>query len=131
MLKVKNMKVVDSYDFDQLVQETYGKIYCFQQQDGCKDRGVHHFSVPSKWTNDKNMSDQIPYKINGSKMGVKFKVWLETTTEDINAKMPELYPGANSLFWERNFYPDFYTLVNDLHKRGLIEEGDYMMEIDW
>ena len=40
MIKTKNVKMVEVSDWDKLVEETYGKIYSFQQQDGCKARGV-------------------------------------------------------------------------------------------
>jgi hypothetical protein len=35
------------------------------------------------------------------------------------------------MFWERNFYPDTYTVANDLYDKGLIEAGDYIINIDW
>lgn len=128
-LNVKTRKVIDSFDFDRLVQETYGRPYCFQQQDDCKPRGVHHFTVPEEYTCDGEMNDKIPEKINGDVMGVKFKVWLERDPKEWNGKKGD--ENHLDLFWERNFYPDFGTLVNDLHKRGLIEEGEYTLEIDW
>lgn len=35
MLKFETKKIIDCFDWDELVTETYGKPYCFQQQDGC------------------------------------------------------------------------------------------------
>ena len=35
------------------------------------------------------------------------------------------------LFWERNFYPNLNTVINDLYKKGLIEKDDYEINIDW
>ena len=35
------------------------------------------------------------------------------------------------LFWERNFYPDVQMIANNLHAKGLIEAGDYVIDIDW
>lgn len=132
MIKYKTEKVIQVRDWDNLVEETYGKIYSFQQQDGCQSRGVVHLTIPDKWTNDEEMNDEIPFEINGEEMGVKFQVWLDTTVEDVNAKFePESYPGQNSLFWERNFYPDLQTVANDLYNKGLIEAGDYTINIDW
>lgn len=128
MIKYKNVKTIEVQDLDQLVEETYGRPYSFQQQDGCKDRGSHHFTVPSKYADDENMHDSIPEKINGEVMGVKFQTWLE---RDPKKPVDERDDWAISLFWERNFYPDFDTLVNDLHKKGLIEDGEYTINIDW
>ncbi len=36
-----------------------------------------------------------------------------------------------NLFCERNFYPDLHTIANDLYERGLIEAGEYVINIDW
>lgn len=129
-LKIKTKKVIDSFDFDKLVKETYGRTYCFQQQDGCQPRGNVHFSVPEE-SYDEEMHDDIPEVVNGSKMGVKFKTWLD---RDPNKPLPGKSDDDTfslRLFWQRNFYPDFGTLINDLHEKGLIEAGEYTMEIDW
>ena len=133
-LKIKNTKMIDVSEWDNLVEETYGKIYSFQQQDGCKGRGVEHFSIPVDYLEDEDFNDKIMEKVNGPEMGVKFDVWLardvKEPLKDENEKdgTSEWMIG---LFWERNFYPDFYTIANDLHKRGLLEEGDYAIDIDW
>ena len=137
MLKYKTERVVQVRDWDRLVTETYKKPYSFQQQDGCQSRGVVNITIPDKWTNDEEMNDSIPEVINGDEMGVKFQVWLDTTVEEVNAKFeevngkPESYPGQNSLFWERNFYPELQTVANDLYNKGLIEAGSYTINIDW
>lgn len=133
MLKYINKKVIDSFDWDKLVKETYNKPYCFQQQDGCKHRGTHYISIPCEYAEefDEQMNENIPFKINGEIMGVKFQTWLNTTQEDINSNNPELYKNANKLFWERNFYPCIEILANDLYKKRLIEEGEYIIDIDW
>ena len=47
MLKVKNVQMIDVSDWDNLVEKTYGRIYNFQQQDGCKERGTFSLTVPS------------------------------------------------------------------------------------
>jgi len=136
MIKVKNVKMIDLGDWDDLVSETYGKIYSFQQQDGCQSRGVVRITIPAEAYEEEEMNDEIPFEINGEEMGVKFQVWLDTTIEDVNAKFeeingkPECYAGQNSLFWERNFYPNLQTVANDLHKKGLIEAGEYSIDID-
>lgn len=64
-------------------------------------------------------------------MGISFKSWLATSEEDINKDNPESYKGQNHLFWERNFYPALQVVANDLYKKGLIEKGDYVINIDW
>jgi len=134
---IRDIKMIDSDDLDDLIQETYNKPYCFQQQDGCKSRGTHTITVSKEDYNedDDDYPDNIPFLINGEEMGVKFKTWLNTTPEDINKNNPESYPksypGANNLFWERNFYPDIQHIVNDLCNKGLLEAGEYTINIDW
>lgn len=127
MLKVKNVKVIDLYDWDELVKETYGKHYSFQQQHGCQPRGMHNITIPSDDYDDE-MHDTIAEGVNGAEMGVKFKTWLERDPKASVCGRTDYHIG---MFWERNFYPDLQTVANDLHAKGLIEAGDYVIEIDW
>jgi hypothetical protein len=115
MLKYKTQRVIDLRDWDQLVKDTYGKEYSFQQQDGCRERQQYYIEIPSKWTNDDDMPDE-PRK---NERGVKFSVWLEEN------------PTWSRLDIIRNFYPDVETLANDLFDKGLIEEGVYVIDVDW
>lgn len=131
MLKYTNTKTITLQDWNNLVKETYNKPYSFQQQDGCQERGNVGISIPSEEDYDEEMPEIIPFEINGDIMGVRFKTWLNTTEEDINKQLPESYKGANKLIWQRNFYPCLQTIANDLYKKGLIEEGDYTINIDW
>lgn len=148
-LVFSNEKIIDSYDWDNLVSEVYGKHYEFQQQNGCRSRGLFKLTIPSKNSNDEYMNDSIPEVINyEDKMGVKFDVWLSRDSKSpLNPSEKELkecpyYYGEDrdewcssksniSTFWERNFYPDIYTLANDLHEKGFIEKGQYFINIDW
>ena len=152
MIKYSNRKIIDCNDFDDLVQETYNKIYSFQQQDGCKPRGYFTFEVPCEYNYDDEMNETIPEIINDEhNRGVKFETWLKRNADaPLNPSKEEIekchyYLGKNDkdlkdwkndkmhilLFWERNFYPDIYTLINDLYDKGLIEKGDYAINIDW
>jgi hypothetical protein len=126
---IKNIKMIEDSDWDNLVSETYGRHYCFQQQDGCRGRGIFELTIPSKYTYDEDMCDSIPEVVNGEIMGVKFDVWLERDPKQPLKGDDEEYRLL--LFWERNFYPDIYTVANDLHKKGLIEAGEYTIKIDW
>lgn len=149
MIKVK---VIAVNDWDNLVSETYGKIYSFQQQGGCQPRGIVKITIPDNIWEEEEMNERIPEIINdGDNMGVKFDVWLKRDPNDpLNPSNEELNKcnyywgkteedkikwgedkGHISLFWERNFYPSLQTVANDLHERGLIEAGDYSIEIDW
>lgn len=120
MLRYTQVRTVDLNDWDELVRETYGRPYMFQQQDGCKSRGTEYFSVPCVPYDYSN--DSVPEIINGSEMGVSFKAWLERDP-DKNV--------MDDIFWERNFYPSLSSVAQDLYEKGLIEEGEYQIEIDW
>ncbi len=128
MIKYKNKKVIEVHDWDELVETTYNRPYNFQQQNGCQERGTFQITIPSKYTEDEYMNDTIPEKVNGDKMGVKFKVWLE---RDPKAPVNGKTDYSIGMFWERNFYPDIQTVANDLHEKGLIEAGEYTINIDW
>jgi hypothetical protein len=129
MIKYKNKKVIEVNEWDKLVKETYGRPYSFQQQDGCKERGTFDLTIPSEETYDEEMNDSIPEIINGEVMGVKFEKWLERDPNQPVGKEKESW--MIGLFWQRNFYPDVNTLANDLYKKGLIEAGNYTIDIDW
>jgi hypothetical protein len=127
-MKIKNQKIIELEDWDNLVSETYGRIYNFQQQDECQDRGLVYFSVPDGEGHDFTR-DSIPEIVNGEEMGVSFKAWLAR-----DPKQPlegQEYDFDLDLWWERNFYPSLWSVANDLHEKGLLEAGDYAIEIDW
>jgi hypothetical protein len=127
-MKIKNQKLIELEDWDNLVSETYGRIYNFQQQDECQDRGLVYFSVPDEEGYDFTR-DSIPEIVNGEEMGVSFKAWLAR-----DPKQPlegQKYDFELGLWWGRNFYPSLWSVANDLHEKGLLEAGDYAIEIDW
>jgi len=129
MIKYESVKVIEDRDWDKLVQETYGKPYSFQQQDDCKPRGVFPLTIPLEdYTDDDNdYSEDIPVVVNGPQMGVKFNTWLNKTIDSSLL----LRDWEIEMFYQRNFYPDVQILANDLHKKGLIEAGEYEINIDW
>jgi hypothetical protein len=125
MLEYTLTRTVDLGDFDQFVQETYGRIYSLQQQDDCKSRGTESFIVPcTPWDYE---NDTVPEVVNGEEMGVSFKAWL---ARDPEQKIPD-DPKYTDLFWERNFYPSLEMVVQDLYEKELIEAGSYNIIIDW
>lgn len=127
-LKAVTKQCISCSDLDALVEDVYKRPYCFQQQDGCKDRGTEHVTVPVEYPEDCE-NDTVPEVINGQEMGVSFAAWL--------ARDPKAWNGAPEkatfldLFWGRNFYPHLDMVLNDLHAKGLIEAGEYVIEIDW
>lgn len=128
MLEFKTRKQIDVDDWDKFVSDHYGKIYSFQQQDDCKERGIEKINVPEKYPEDFEATE-IPFEVNGEEMWVSFETWLNTTPEETAKHFESEW--ENGLFWERNFYPHVSMIVNDLHKKGLLEAGEYDIKIDW
>jgi hypothetical protein len=128
-MKIKNIKMIDSSDWDDLVTKTYGKPYCFQQQDDCKSRGTENITVPCEPEDYEN--DTIPEIVNGDKMGVSFKAWLERGPNQKLTNKDDQESWSLDLWWERNFYPHVSMIINDLHAKGLLEAGSYTIDIDW
>lgn len=129
MIKVQTQKVIDVSDWDELVVATYSKPYSFQQQDGCKERQRVYITIPEEPYDYEN--DTVPEVVNSDEMGVSFKAWLERDPEQ---KIPNPYEfdyDGTRLWWQRSFYPDVQMVANDLHSKGLIPEGEYVIDIDW
>ena len=114
-------------DWDTLVKNTYNKIYCLQQQDGCKRRQRLRINVPCIPKDFKR--DEIPEVVNGEIMGVSFKSWSRRDKDILGKKLKN--ESQLMFFWERNFYPHISMIINDLHAKGLLNEGKYKINIDW
>jgi hypothetical protein len=134
MLKTETVKVIGRRDWDSFVQKTYGKIYSFQQQDGCKERGIERITVPDEYDEWDYKNTKIPFEVSGEEMGVSFETWLSTSVEDTIKYFENQDCSAellNKLFWQRNFYPDVNMIASDLCSKGLMEPGEYLIIIDW
>jgi hypothetical protein len=126
-MKFTIKRVIDVSDWDAVVKTTYGRPYSFQQQDGCKDRGVHDFTVPAEAYDFRN--DTVSEVVNCDEMGVSFAAWLK---RDPNLPLKDRDSDYSlGLWWARNFYPEFQMVANDLHSKGLLEAGEYTINIDW
>ena len=124
-----NIKLIEVNDWDELVEKTYQRPYSFQQQDDCKEKQLIRFTVPYDYNEESEMNDDIPETLDSEEMGVKFATWL---ARDPNTPLKNQKSSWElRTFWERNFYPCFGSVVDDLHKKGLIDAGEYYLNIDW
>ena len=131
MINAHTIQTISVQDWDDLVEETYGRPYSFQQQDGCKERGVDYFTVPIDDPFDFE-NESITEETNGDEMGVSFAAWLaRDPTQQLDAEDEWDRTHGLSLFWRRNFYPTLDMIANNLHGRGLIPAGEYQIVIDW
>lgn len=131
MLKYTEKRVIDDTDWDDFVQKTYNRPYSFQQQDGCKDRGLDYITVPDLEYAYDYERDTIPEVVNGDEIGVSFKAWLERDPNQKIDKKSTFNVDFTDLWWERNFYPHVSMIANDLYNKGLIEAGEYIININW
>lgn len=130
-MKTRTEQVIDVQEWDKLVSDTYGRPYAFQQQEDCRDRGSFRLKVPDEAEDFAN--ETVPEVVNGSEMGVRFSDWLARDPKQPLAHDDECRSEqwAIDLWWARNFYPDVQMVANDLHARGLLDAGEYTIDIDW
>lgn len=128
MLKYAMKKVVELDAWDRLVEETYGRKYSFQQQNGCQDRGTYDIEVPCDFYEEDYVGD-VPANRKTNDMCVSFSKWLERSPDE--PLEDQEYDFELHLWWERQFYPPIEAVANDLYKRGLIEAGKYTININW
>lgn len=127
-MQKKTIIEMSCQELDALVEKTYGRPYSFQQQDECKPRGYESFVVPNDCDYEYE-NDTVPEIINGEEMGVSFEAWKARDPKEWNGDAED--ERFIDMFWERNFYPMPQILLNDLHEKGLLEAGEYMIIIDW
>jgi len=128
----RKVNIFDLSEWDELVEETYGKIYSLQQQDGCVDRGIRYFKVPLHLTYVFDYeNDTVPETLETDKIGVSFKAWLARDPKQLLSEVEIQSSNTLILWWYRNFYPELSMIVQDLYSRGLLPEGEYGINIDW
>jgi hypothetical protein len=126
-INTRTVEIIDCHELDRIVADTYGRPYCFQQQDGCKDRGTVNVQVPSDGYDYEN--DTVPEVVSHPYIGVSFKAWLARDPKQPLSRDEGQF--GLELWWQRNFYPSVDMVLNDLHNRGIIDAGDYVIDIDW
>lgn len=119
MIDYRTVKMIDGDDWDSLVMQTYQKPYCLQQQNYGM-RGLVEITVPPDDLDDfpNDTLEKSEYD-----MGVSFKAWLEKDPDNCSE-------DEDCDFWERKFYPSLDTVVNDLYKKGLLDVGEYYINLD-
>lgn len=131
MIKYTTKKIIEVSDWDSLVEKTYGRPYSFQQQNGCQPRGTFNLTVPDYDDNEEYYPETVPEIVNGNKMGVKFSAWLARNPKQKLKNREDSDNFSLRLWWERNFYPPIQSVANDLYEKGLMEAGEYLINIDW
>jgi len=127
-MKITNTKLIEDSEWDKTIQKTYKRPYGFQQQNDCRE-GAFQFFVPKEDHEEEHQNQTVPDNIDDNQtMGVSFDAWLKRDPKTPLAN--QQYDFELELWWQRNFYPDTQMLLNDLHRRKLIDAGDYVINID-
>jgi len=129
---MKVVNIIDVQEWDEIVEKEYGKPYKFQQQDGCKSRGIEYFTIPLENAKGYDYENDT-ICIADDDMGVSFKDWLERPVEQEFEGTDEWDRSERGieLLWHRNFYPSLEVVANDLYNKGVLAAGDYAIDIDW
>jgi hypothetical protein len=127
-LNFEIVKLIDDSSWSEFVQNVYGKPYCFQQQDGCRSRGVYLLEVPDNQAEDFESGGENEDE-DGELMGTSLESWLARDPKE--PLEGQEYDWQLTNWWEKNFYPTIEILANDLHSKGLLEEGEYIINVNW
>ncbi len=142
-LKIETWQVIHETEFSKLVEETYGRPYQLQQQEPMMGQNeVRHVVVPSTNTfngqNDPTFEQWLKRSVNEPVPDPTGEMWEKFYAEnpDQGTYTPRddaRLPGGltHELWWTRDFYPPLEEVLNDLHRRGLIAEGEYHIEAWW
>lgn len=126
----KSVTLIELQDWDKLVIDTYGKPYSFQQQDGCKERGIFLFTIPLSDFDEFDFENEIVEEYSDNyepeQMGVSFEAWLKHDISQYGK-----IDWKRKLWFHRYFYPDVLMIINDLYKKGILKDGEYLINIDW
>lgn len=120
-MRVENIKLIWESELSELVRETYGRPYRLQQQGDCMAQdSMLRATVPDDgWFS----IDDEPH----------FEEW---KARDVNLQPEGVadwseHSWRRDLWWDRKFYPHYQVVLNDLHARGLLEAGDYVIHVYW
>lgn len=117
----RNVIMYNIIEWDDLVTSTYNKPYSFLRQEGYRDRGIYPFCVPIEYIED--YEDHEYDGIEDDLMGVSFKSWLNADLSNLSFQ--------EKRFCETKFFPNVSMIIEDLYKKGILKEGEYIINIDW
>ena len=122
----ENIKVIWEIAFSEFVRKHYGRPYQLQQQGDCYGQNtLIRFSIPTH-EQDEDTDDRE----------VSLATWLAADPHQLppGQHYSENIPPENWLIilcWQRDFYPGFYAILNDLHQKGILKEGEYAIHVWW
>lgn len=107
--------VIHESAFSRYVTNHYGRPYHLQQQGDMMGQEVStRFTVPDPEDGEWE-GMEAPTLVD----------WLKATPPTDEHDRTEI------LRWERDYYPQLGAVVNDLHTKGLLDAGEYLIYAEW
>lgn len=124
MLITKTVKLIHVSEWNRYVRETYNRPYDLSEQEG-RDRGIIEFVVPLPSAEDYSRTS-----LAKDEEGVSFATWLNRNTKE-PFEPNEDDPYYIVRYFNCRFYPSLEMVIYDLYIIGLLEPGNYVINIDW
>ena len=124
MLKSKAVQIVQHYDWDEFVEEVYAKTYKFKKQPDKLFTRMQFITVPLAEV-EEYKNTKIPFEPFPLQFGVSFETWKNSTPEETLQHFK--FDWDDDDFWECGFFPHIQMIAHDLHAKGLLEAGEYVI----
>lgn len=119
-MRIEDVKLIWESELSALVTETYGRPYQLQQQgDMLAQESMTRATVPQ----EPDFDSDLPSLEEWSSRDVDAQPEGESSWSE--------HAWRRDLWWQRKFYPDLQLVLNDLHARGLLPAGDYVIHTWW
>ena len=110
--------VLHESEFSDLVRQTFERPYSLQQQgDMHSQESFVRFDVPADREEEEHWQ------------AVSMEEWLAATPPDPEDRSMEAF--TDRLRWDREFYPQLDSVANELHARGQLDAGTYVLHVWW
>jgi hypothetical protein len=124
-LKIEDVKLIWESELSELVTKTYGRPYSLQQQDEMMAQDtILRVRVPEGLEPWNESYDENP---EGYTPLPTLARWAATETP-AEHRFPSY---REEMWWHRNFYPCRDEVLGDLHDKGLLPAGDYVIHCWW
>lgn len=109
--------VIHESDFSEFVAEVYGRPFCWQQMQMAGQDSYQEFDVPDQGDDTEWVTTYAQPQLDE---------WLAAW-----ANMPQRESWLMKINAERDHVIDLDVLTWDLHRRGLLAAGTYLMKVWW
>ena len=121
-LRTELVYYVEDADWNEYVKNIYSLEYKLQQQGGCYSNGTKiKVTIPCDF-DEKFMAPDLDQQGEGiyEDYGVKLDTWLNARHDDYRKRV-----------FHEKFYPNLYSLMMHMYDDGNLEEGTYIININF